>query len=236
MIEVPFPVGGLYQPGPNPASLEEAQGKCLALQNFDVRGRTFLQSVGYASALTVSDRLVGMEPYTDSQGRPCIMFLVYSGGAVQVRYYNAISGATATVISDILATTIQISRYHMVRFLKYMFIATPDNGLWYVDISGSAPGSYGKCGVAPPATTCTAALGAAGNLTGDYSYKVTYVNALGHEGNASAVSNTISTSADQVSLTAIPTSTGMTRKLYRTISGGAGKWFHLATLNTTDTT
>ena len=95
-------------------------------------------------------------------------------------------------------------------------------------------------GVAAPSSACTAALGAAGVLTGDYSYKVTFYNAaLAHESNPSPVSNTIAATSDQISLSGIPISadTQVTRRrLYRTSTGGA-VWRFLAEIadNTTTT-
>lgn len=82
-----------------------------------------------------------------------------------------------------------------------------------------------------------AALGAAGVLTGTYEYRVTFVTASG-ETLASADSNAITPSSQQVSLSAIPLGgTGTTqRKIYRD-KNGAGDYRLVTTLaNNTATT
>ena len=68
----------------------------------------------------------------------------------------------------------------------------------------------------------TAALGAAGNVTGTYTYRVTFVTANG-ETTVGTTSSAVSPSAQQVNLTAIPTgATGTTgRNVYRCDNTGA---------------
>jgi len=82
----------------------------------------------------------------------------------------------------------------------------------------------------------TAAVGAAGNLTGDYKYVVTFVNARGEtrKGTASA---TVSPAAQQVNLTNIPLGGAGTtaRKIYRTTAGG-NTYYYVATINDNVTT
>ncbi|MDL2342497.1 MAG: tail fiber domain-containing protein [Patescibacteria group bacterium] len=70
-------------------------------------------------------------------------------------------------------------------------------------------------------TAPSVALGAAGVLTGAYTYKVTFVTANG-ETTGGTTSGSVSPSAQQVNLTAIPVgATGTTqRKIYRTAAGG----------------
>lgn len=69
----------------------------------------------------------------------------------------------------------------------------------------------------------TAAVGAAGALTGVYSYKVTFVTAAG-ETEAGVVSNNVSPVAQRINLSGIPTSpcrSVTSRKIYRTAAGGS---------------
>jgi hypothetical protein len=75
--------------------------------------------------------------------------------------------------------------------------------------------------VSPPGAP-TAAVGAAGALTGDYLYKITFVDDYG-ETSGGTESSTVSPSSQTVDLSAIPTGpTGVTaRKIYRTAAGGA---------------
>lgn len=99
--------------------------------------------------------------------------------------------------------------------------------------------TYYNLGITAPSTAPTAALGAAGVLTGDYSYKITFYNStLGHESNPSSASNTVTASSDQIDLTGIPVSTDSQvnkRRIYRTATGG-GVWLWLADINDNTTT
>lgn len=82
---------------------------------------------------------------------------------------------------------------------------------------------------APSGGNIVAAVGAAGALTGDYSVSVTFIydSNEANESSAGYTSNTVTLSADKLSLTGIPTGgTGCTgRKLYRTKAGGNQRFF-----------
>jgi len=83
-------------------------------------------------------------------------------------------------------------------------------------------------GISAPTTGPTAAVGAAGSLTGDYIYKVTFVSAKGGESNAGTPSNTITTASDSVVLSNIPigpTGDIAKRNIYRTETGGTVFFF-----------
>jgi hypothetical protein len=70
----------------------------------------------------------------------------------------------------------------------------------------------------------TLAVGAAGVLTGDYRYRVSYVAEDGTESNLGPVSGTVTLTADQCSLSDIPTSADaqvVARRLYRDKDGDA---------------
>ncbi len=95
---------------------------------------------------------------------------------------------------------------------------------YYCDNGG--PKSYNgttvkTLGVLAPETTCTVAIGSGGNLDGTYTYKVTFVDSDGVEGNPSVSSSGVTVSSEKVSITNIPTSTGMNRKIYRMRTGTA---------------
>lgn len=80
-----------------------------------------------------------------------------------------------------------------------------------------------QLGITLPATALTAAVGAAGNLTGAYYYKVTYRNYQGFESNASAASAIETMTSEKCELTAIPRSSDpqvVERRIYRTEAGG----------------
>lgn len=72
--------------------------------------------------------------------------------------------------------------------------------------------------------TVTAATGSAGNLTGDYTYRVAFLTEYGVISNGGPVSATVSPSSDQVDLSTIPVSDDpqvIARLIYRDISGDA---------------
>lgn len=90
--------------------------------------------------------------------------------------------------------------------------------------NGSA---FTRHGVYPPTTTATVASNGAGNLAGDYRYKVTYVNSQAAEGNPGPASVTFAVTATggQTTVSNIPVapqSFGVaSRRLYRTDAGGS---------------
>lgn len=91
--------------------------------------------------------------------------------------------------------------------------------------------------VAAP-TAPTVAVGAAGVLTGNYYYRITYITALGETetGTASAL---ITPSAQQVNLSGIPVSSDSAvtaRKIYRTTAGGSTVLMKLVTTINDNTT
>lgn len=92
-------------------------------------------------------------------------------------------------------------------------------------------------GLTDPTTALTLATGAAGNLTGDYYYWVSFVYS-GSESNVSPISSIVQPSAESVDVTDIPLGgAGCTqRKLYRTKAGKTvGYELHTIDDNTTTT-
>jgi hypothetical protein len=89
-------------------------------------------------------------------------------------------------------------------------------------------------------TAVTVATGAAGVLTGNYYYAITYVTSLG-ESRLGTVSSVVAPSSQQVSLSAIPVSTNAdvtSKNIYRTLSGGAssGPFYLVANISAATTT
>lgn len=75
-----------------------------------------------------------------------------------------------------------------------------------------------------PVGTLSAAVGAAGALTGTYRYKVTFVTKYGVESNAGPASTGVILTADRADLTNIPVSSDtqvIARRLYRDVGGSA---------------
>ena len=83
---------------------------------------------------------------------------------------------------------------------------------------------FTRHGVYPPTTTSTVSSQAAGVLTGDYRYKVTYVNSQSVEGDVGPVTATFTAAAATLRVASIPVapqSWGVnSRRLYRTEAGG----------------
>ena len=98
---------------------------------------------------------------------------------------------------------------------------------------------FTRHGVYPPTMTASFFTGAAGVLTGDYRYKVTYVNSALVEGNVASASATFVITAAQISITCLPIapqSWGVsTRNIYRTVTSGS-TWFRHSTINDNTTT
>ena len=90
----------------------------------------------------------------------------------------------------------------------------------------------------PIPTAPTLAVGLAGNLTGTYYYKVTYMIDSYQEGSASSASLVVNPSAQKVTVT-IPVSTNTRvthRKIYRTKAGGSVYYLLTTVTNNTETT
>jgi hypothetical protein len=86
-------------------------------------------------------------------------------------------------------------------------------------------GDFTRHGVYPPTTTHTAATNSNGTLTGDYQYKITFVNSLAVESDVGPVNSTFAAASEEVLLSSIPVapqSFGIdARKVYRTENGGS---------------
>jgi len=91
-------------------------------------------------------------------------------------------------------------------------------------------------GLTDPTTAPTLATGAAGLLTGNYYYRVSFIYS-GSESNVGIASSVVAPSAQKVNVSVIPTGgTGCTqRKLYRTKAGGT-VYYELHTINDNTTT
>lgn len=132
------------------------------------------------------------------------------------------------VFSAINSAVEYISTHQNYNFLQGLGSIATTNGEW----------EY-RVGSPPPLTACTSAdSGSAGNPDGTYRYMVTYVNAFG-ESNPSPVSDSLTVTTNQVSLTAIPTADARqvvtSRKIYRNKNGTNNVFYLLTTIadNTT---
>lgn len=96
-----------------------------------------------------------------------------------------------------------------------------------------------QMGITAPSFTPGVATGAAGALTGDYYYKVSYYNSTtGHESNGSTMSAVVSPSSEKVNLSGLTASSDSQvdkKRIYRTTAGGA-IFFYLAEIANATTT
>lgn len=99
-------------------------------------------------------------------------------------------------------------------------------------------GAFTRHGIPSPQSAPTATTASNGTLTGDYQWKVSYVNSNVVEGDVGSSTATLSASSDSVTVTipTAPQSFGVgTRKIYRTEAGGTTFKF-LTTINDNTTT
>lgn len=176
------------------------------------------------SITSMGARVVGLFQVTQGAG---VNYFVMANGKIM-----RVNGATVT---DLL--TGQAAGYYDGETLNSIFYAVSGVNANKKILSTLAVQGVG---IAAPGSACTAALGAVGVLTGDYSYKYTYKNSVtGHESNPSPVSNVITTTTDQVSLTGIAASGDSQvdyKVIYRTTTGGDGVWFRVAEITNATTT
>ncbi|MEW6214099.1 MAG: hypothetical protein AB1478_02675 [Nitrospirota bacterium] len=98
--------------------------------------------------------------------------------------------------------------------------------------------SFTKWGIAAPGTAPTLAEGSAGNLSGTYQYKITFLNAEGTESANSPASSKITVSSKIIELSAIPTSTDgqvTKRRVYR-FGGTLTDYYLINAINDNTTT
>lgn len=160
---------------------------------------------------------------------------------VRINDGQAVPMATDSTVSTALAA----SNYLAIYKFGSQWIGLPDKA-YFAEFMGkvcylTGASSYisdgnntNSLGVAIPTSGPSAATAGAGNISeAALIYYVSFVDDLGQEGGLSAGSASISASSNAVTVSSIPTSAGMTRKLYRT---NAGVIQLVAELNESDTT
>jgi hypothetical protein len=111
------------------------------------------------------------------------------------------------------------------------------NGTTFIRTDGT---NVYNVGITSPDSAPTVATGAAGNLTGDYYYRYTFIDNNGFESNASVASALVQPSSEKVELSVIDAGASADdvaqRKIYRTKAGGT-TYYLLTTIadNTTTT-
>lgn len=117
-----------------------------------------------------------------------------------------------------------------------IYIVSNNGNKKYVESASSAQ----NFGITAPSTNCSAATGAAGNLTGTYVYYYSFYNGTtGSESALSAVSASVSPSSHQVDLTSVDISTDSqvtARRIYRLGAGSDVIYYAGEIANNTATT
>lgn len=155
--------------------------------------------------------------------------VAFGGG--HMFYWNASSFVTVPSAQSVFTAGVRVAT---VQQENYMFIG--NGGVTPYKYDGSL---FTRHGVPAASGAVSAACNAAGTLTGDYRYQVTYVNTAVVEGDVGTATATLAVAGGRVTLTALPTaptSHGVNaRKIYRTESSGT-VFKLLTTINDNSTT
>ena len=150
-----------------------------------------------------------------------------------VKYWNTGTLAWTDIKTGLTAD----AEYHFAAYLDRLFYVNGTDAMQRWDGTTNR-----AAGFPAPGSTASVATGAAGVLTGAYTYKITFLydSNDAHESSASTASATVNPSAQKVDLTSIPTGaagSGVTgRNIYRTKAGGS-EWYFVAKIaNNTATT
>lgn len=146
-----------------------------------------------------------------------------------------LSGTTFNVVSGSTDLFTSGNRVGAAEYEDYIFFGDGENiPMKYKD------GDISRHGIYAPIATMTAATAATGAvLTGDYRYKVTYVNSNLVESDVGPATDTITVATQDITLSNIPTAPASfgveSRRLYRTETSGI-VWKRLATISDNTTT
>jgi len=146
-----------------------------------------------------------------------------SGGQTMVAFFGGdafyLSGTTLVTIPSAQSVFTAGQRVEGVEYENYLFLG--NGGTLPYKYNGT---DYTRHGIYAPTATHTAATNSNGTLTGDYQYKVTYVNTNLVESDVGPVNSTFTASSEEVALTSLPVapqSWGVAaRRIYRTEAGG----------------
>lgn len=159
---------------------------------------------------------VGDGIYTRRAANGAETMVAWWNGGMQA--FNGVSFATVPSAQSVFTAGVRVG-------------SAQDEGYIFMGNGGSIPYKYNgtdftRHGVYPPTTTSTVAsiTTSVGVLTGDYRYKMTWVNSSLVQGDVGPVTATFTAAAAKLYITSLPIapqSYGIsTRKLYRTVAGG----------------
>lgn len=147
------------------------------------------------------------------------------------------AGETATALSEQPASFVTGTRCTAAEYEGYLFIGQSGATPYKVLDDNSTLTRHGIPVATDSMTVATAGTGTA--LTGDYQYKVTWVNSALVEGDVSTFTATQTAAGENIALTNIPTAPASfgveSRKIYRTADGGS-TYLLLTTISDNTTT
>jgi hypothetical protein len=224
-LEVPLPLGGL-----NNTDDETSVPPNILVKALNVEGdRTGIRTRdGYSSysisGLSGSDYEEGTFFFRNSSGTEILLTKVGAD-----LYQESTVGVFASKYGS-------LSIGHPMNFVAMVDLVINMDGF---NVALKSDGSNTRIleVVAPTVAPSTGLDGAAGNLTGDYQYKITFVSEKGAETNGGPGSIILATAADIVDITNIATGSAevASRKIYRTEAGGS-VFYYLATISDNTTT
>lgn len=172
---------------------------------------------------------VGDGLYTRKDNSGAETMVAFAGGSAWT-----LAGTTFSTIASAQSVFTAGVRVATTQYQNHMFIG---NG--YVIPYKYNGTDFTRHGVYPPTDTSTVATSSAGTLTGDYRYKVAYVNSQSVVGDVGPSTATHTAATTRVYITSIPVapqSFGVSsRRIYRTEAGGS-TYKLLTTLNDNTTT
>ena len=210
-----------------------ADNECVIAENCDfyirvgsIMSRKRLRKL---NSVAITGKIIKLYRYLKSGGTSYLMAETDDGTTRRI-YYSTDNGANFTILAT------RTTNYKS-SFLDY------EDWLYFADFNDEPKRwdgtSLTKWGIAAPGTAPALAVGAAGNPSGTYRYKVTFLNAEGTESENSPASADITVTDQQIDLSSIPTSPDgqvTKRKLYR-FGGTLTDYYHIVTIadNTTTT-
>ncbi len=157
---------------------------------------------------------VGDGLYTKREDTGSETMVAFAGGTMW-----QLAGTSFTTIGSAQSVFTAGQRVGTTQYQAHMFIG--NGGVIPYKYNASV---FTRHGVYPPTTTATVASQSTGGLTGEYRYKVTWVNTFAVEGDVGPVTATFTAAAALLRVTSIPVapqSYGVgSRRLYRTVAGG----------------
>ncbi|MEM7828031.1 MAG: hypothetical protein QW561_01680, partial [Candidatus Aenigmatarchaeota archaeon] len=209
-----------------------ADNECVIAENVDFDSKigsvVTRKRIRRLNSTALAGRVIGLYRYIKSTG---VSYLIAETDDTVTRriYYSTNNGSTFTLLTT--RTTGYVSA-----FVDY------EDWLYFTDLNDEAKRWNGtsltKWGISAPGTAPTLTVGEAGNLTGTYKYKVTFLNAEGTESGSSPASAEITVSGQKINLSNIPTSPDgqvAKRRIYR-FGGTLTDYYLVATINDNTTT